>query len=211
MGWAPEALPTLKGGSGLGIASPPAIWFRDTDEFVTPSIELAERAQGFPAGWTDVTCEGARKNARWTYVGNAVAVDVAEWVGRRLLSPVRVTEVGVPFDRNASRSWPNAAFSMGGETLSAVDQRECPATGSSRELLSKMPILAPDRRHRHVRALSLRAASGVLTRLKRASEEGRLRPRPDFMQALGEYVRSHPDQSVARTGARGSKRAQGKS
>jgi len=193
LGWAPEALPTLKGGSGLGIPSPPAIWFSDTDEFVTPSIQLAERVQGFPAGWTDVPCDGSRKNARWSYVGNAVPVAVAEWVGRRLLSPVRVTEEGSQFDRNAPHSWPNAAFGIEGKAFEAVEQGEGPVAGGSRKLLSEMAILAPDRRHRHVRPLSLRAASGVLMRLKRARLEGRLRPREDFMEALGRYVGSHPD------------------
>jgi len=197
LGWAAEALPTLKGGSGLGIPSPPAIWFRDTDEFVTPSIELAERLQGFPAGWTDVECEGVRKNARWSYVGNAVPVDIAEWVGRRLLSPARVTEEGVPFDRGARRSWPNAAFGVAGETFEAIDQAEGPSVGGSRKLLSEMAILAPDRRHRHVQPLSLRAASGVLSRLERAREEGRLRPRADFMKALARYVVTHPDRPRA--------------
>ncbi len=194
LGWATEALPTIKGGSGLGIPSPPAIWFSDTDEFVTPSIELAERLQGFPAGWTDVECEGVRKNARWSYVGNAVPVAVAEWVGSRLLSPVRVTDEGVPFDRNASRSWPNAAFGVEGETFKAADQPEGPLVGGSRKLLSEMAILAPNRRHRHVQPLSLRAASGVLSRLVRARKEGRLHPRDDFMEALRYYVRAHQDQ-----------------
>lgn len=193
LGWATEALPTLKGGSGLGIPSPPAIWFSDTHEFVTPSIELAERLQGFPAGWTDVECEGVRKNARWSYVGNAVPVAVAEWVGRRLLSPVRVTEEGAPFDRGARRSWPNAAFGVEGATFEAVDQAEGPLAGGSRKLLSEMAILAPDKRHRHVQPLSLRAASGVLFRLERARDEGRLRPRVDFMKALARYVATHPD------------------
>ncbi len=204
LGWAPEALPTLKGGSGLGIPSPPAIWLRDTDEFVTPSIELAERVQGFPAGWTDVKCDAARKNARWSYVGNAVPVAVAEWVGTRLLSPVRVTEEGAPFDRNARRSWPNAAFGLEGEAFAAPDQGEGPVAGGSRKLLSEMAILAPDRRHRHVQPLSLRAASGVLFRLERARDEGRLRPRADFMKALARYVATHPDRphAAARVGGR---------
>jgi DNA (cytosine-5)-methyltransferase 1 len=195
LGWASEALPTLKGGSGLGIPSPPAIWLRDTDEFVTPSIELAERVQGFPAGWTDVKCDGARKNARWSYVGNAVPVAVAEWVGTRLLSPVSVTEDGAPFDRHARQSWPNAAFGIEGGVFGAEDQGEGPVTGGSRKLLSEMAILAPEKRHRHVQPLSLRAATGVLFRLTRARVEGRLRPREDFMDALARYVSSHPDQS----------------
>lgn len=193
LGWATEAVPTLKGGSGLGIPSPPAIWFSDTGEFVTPSIDLAERLQGFPAGWTKAECASARKNARWAYVGNAVPVPVAEWVGNRLLSPVRVTEAGKPFDRDVRRSWPNAAFGIEGKTFEAVDQGEGPSSGSRRNPLSEMAILAPERRYRHTQPLSWRAASGVLSRLDRAREEGRLRPRADFMKALARYVAAHPD------------------
>jgi DNA (cytosine-5)-methyltransferase 1 len=41
LGWAPDAVPTLKGGSGLGIPSPPAIRF--LDGFIgTPSLRDAE-------------------------------------------------------------------------------------------------------------------------------------------------------------------------
>ncbi len=191
IGWAPEAFPTLKGGSGLGIPSPPAIWFRDTNKFATPSIELAERAQGFPPGWTAVDPKLHRKNARWSYVGNAVPVRVAEWVGRRLLSPVRVTEMGEQFIRDGSRSWPNAAFGIGGQAFAATAQPDCPSEGSSRSLLTAMPILSRGRRHRHVQPLSFRAASGVLMRLRRARAEGRLRPRVDFMEALSDYVEAN--------------------
>ncbi len=203
LGWAAEAIPTLKGGSSLGIPSPPAIWFRDTNEFSTPSIELAERIQGFPVGWTDVSGPGVRNNSRWKYVGNAVPVRVAEWIGKRLLSPVAVTEDGVPFDRASGRSWPLAAFSREGKAFEARSQPEGPVGNCSRKRLSEMSILAPERRHLHVQPLSLRAASGVLMRLVRARKEGRLRPREDFMNALSRYVANHDDRpAFALRGAR---------
>jgi DNA (cytosine-5)-methyltransferase 1 len=195
LGWATEALPTLKGGSGLGIPSPPAIWFRDTDEFVTPTIELAERVQGFPPGWTSVESEDFKDNARWLYVGNAVPVAVAEWVGKRLLAPVSVADGGVPFDPVKHGSWPNAAFGLDGESFQAREQLEGPPE-SRRQLLSKLPILSPEKRARHVRPLSIRAAQGVYTRLLRAQEEGRLRPREDFMDALCKYVETHPERRI---------------
>lgn len=195
LGWAPEAIPTLKGGSGLGIPSPPAIWFRDTNEFVTPSIELAERLQGFPPGWTAVDGAWTKANARWSYVGNAVPVTVAQWVGKRLLSPLRVVGGGVPFAGGDGRSWPNAAFGLEGRVFEAMGQTEGPV-GAAPKLLSELAILAPEKRERHVRPLSLRAARGVLARLRRAQEEGRLRPREDFMDALSQYVDAHPEQSV---------------
>gem|GEM_PF-2768204 len=39
-----------------------------------------ERLQGFPDGWT----EGFPKGARYRMLGNAVTVNVAEWIGRRI-------------------------------------------------------------------------------------------------------------------------------
>lgn len=196
LGWAVEAIPTLKGGSGLGIPSPPAIWFRDTDEFVTPSIELAERLQGFPPGWTSVESEHLKVNARWLYVGNAVPVAVAEWVGKRLVAPVTVPDVGVPFDAAKQGSWPNAAYGRNGVVFGAGEQLEGPPE-PSRQLLSKLPILSREKRARHVRPLSLRAALGIYNRLLRAKEKGCLRPRADFMDALRKYVEMHPERPHA--------------
>lgn len=40
-----------------------------------------ERLQGFPDGWTD----GQSDSARYRQLGNAVAVPVAEWLGRRII------------------------------------------------------------------------------------------------------------------------------
>lgn len=203
LGWAAEALPTLKGGSGLGIPSPPAIWFRDTDEFVTPSIELAERVQGFPPGWTSVESEDFKENARWLYVGNAVPVAVAEWVGKRMLAPVSVGGEGLPFEATQRGSWPDAAYGRGGKTFAANDQLEGPPE-VRRQLLSKLAILSREKRARHVRPLSFRAAQGVYTRLLRAQEEGRLRPREDFMDVLRKYVEAHPERRIVAKTARSS-------
>src|SRR4030095_11208128 len=51
LGWAVDAVPTLKSGSTVGIASPPAIWLPD-GSIVQPDIRDAERLQGFEADWT---------------------------------------------------------------------------------------------------------------------------------------------------------------
>ena len=48
LGWSPEAIPPLKGGSSFSIPSPPAIWQRRSASFFAPSITDAERLQGFP-------------------------------------------------------------------------------------------------------------------------------------------------------------------
>ncbi len=45
-----------------------------------------ERLQGFPDGWTGVDAEGKTisDSARYRMLGNAVAVPVAEWIGKRI-------------------------------------------------------------------------------------------------------------------------------
>jgi DNA (cytosine-5)-methyltransferase 1 len=86
VGWAPGAVPTIKGGSGLSIPSPPAIYDSKTGLTGTPSVEDGERLQGFDSGWTDVKYEGNRikPGKRWSLVGNAVSVPLARWVGEEL-------------------------------------------------------------------------------------------------------------------------------
>lgn len=85
LGWAPDAVPTLKNGSTIGIASPPAILLPD-GRVVTPDIRDAERLQGFPEDWTDAAA-AIRPSLRWALVGNAVTVPVAKWLGERLEKP----------------------------------------------------------------------------------------------------------------------------
>jgi len=88
LGWAVDAIPTLKSGSDLGIPSPPAIWLPRKGIIGTPDIRDAERFQGFPPGWTSAAApRGKRQGARWKLVGNAVTVTLACWLGRRLRSP----------------------------------------------------------------------------------------------------------------------------
>ncbi len=86
LGWAQDAIPTLKNGSTVGIASPPAILL-PTGEVITPDIRDAERLQGFEADWTLPAEVVGRASLRWSLVGNAVAVPVAKWLGGKLASP----------------------------------------------------------------------------------------------------------------------------
>lgn len=44
-----------------------------------------ERLQGFPDGWTD----GQADSPRYRQLGNAVAVPVSEWIGRRIVAVTR--------------------------------------------------------------------------------------------------------------------------
>jgi DNA (cytosine-5)-methyltransferase 1 len=47
-----------------------------------------ERLQGFPDGWTEFAADGTRisDSARYQMLGNAVTVNVAEYIGRRILA-----------------------------------------------------------------------------------------------------------------------------
>jgi DNA (cytosine-5)-methyltransferase 1 len=93
LGWGENCVPTLKGGSGLGIPSSPAILLTD-GSVITPDIRDAERLQGFEANWTSGPRVNPRNgdgkfNARkrWMLVGNAINVRVAEWIGKQLAQP----------------------------------------------------------------------------------------------------------------------------
>jgi DNA (cytosine-5)-methyltransferase 1 len=87
---AEEISPALKVGSGLDIASPPAV-FASTVRRLTPME--CERLQGFPDGWTaerydykKETVTPQADSARYKQMGNAVAVPVFEWVIARLVA-----------------------------------------------------------------------------------------------------------------------------
>ena len=113
LGWAVDAIPTLKGGSTIGIPSPPAIWRPGSDRISTPDLRDAERLQGFESDWTAPADEAGERTDRWKLVGNAVSVPVARWLGRR----IQTDEVYV--DRGGSQlasgaRWPKAAWGKAG-------------------------------------------------------------------------------------------------
>lgn len=86
LGWAPDAIPTLKNGSSVGIPSPPAILLPD-GRVIKPDIRDAERLQGFVGDWTTPAEKVGRASARWALAGSAVSVPVARWIGSRLAEP----------------------------------------------------------------------------------------------------------------------------
>ena len=116
LGWAVDAVPTLKGGSTIGIPSPPAIWMPNNEGIVVPDIRDVERLQGFPADWTSTAVgDGVRRNAQWKLVGNAVSVPVARWIGERLRSPA--SDIPRIDERLAAHApWPRGAWGRKGET-----------------------------------------------------------------------------------------------
>lgn len=161
LGWAVDAVPTLKGGSTIGIPSPPAIWKAGTGRIVTPDICDAERLQGFPAGWTEPADEAPtrKRTNRWKLVGNAVSVPVATWVGQRLgtresFAPAASAKLA------AGSRWPRAAWGMPGERH-GVD-------------VSMWPVAYP-RPHldefleHEPKLLSARATAGFLARARRGN------------------------------------------
>lgn len=119
LGWAVDAVPTLKGGSSIGIASPPAIWFPESGTIATPDIRDAERLQGFPANWSRPADDGATtaRTARWRLIGNAVSVPVARWLGHNLLRPEAFE--GESTQIEPGDPWPVAAWGKSGRAYRA--------------------------------------------------------------------------------------------
>lgn len=161
-GLAVNAVPPLKGGSTIGIPSAPAILFPTdsafSDRVVTPSIEDAERLQGFDAGWTEPACAKYRASLRWKMVGNAVSVPVARWVGSMLAAPVSYDASQDQPIRPGAR-WPNAAWNVGAGRF-ASRASEAPVR-VERPALSEFV--------RDPRDLSARATAGFLNRVRKGS------------------------------------------
>jgi DNA (cytosine-5)-methyltransferase 1 len=168
LGWAPDAIPTLKNGSTIGIPSPPAV-LMPTGTVIKPDIRDAERLQGFSAGWTAV----APERSRWSLVGNAVTVPVAKWLGERLLRPGRYDHLRDKVWTRHSRFPRSARFD--GQRRHAVEIGSFPAW------VDRPPL------HEFLRfpgtPLSVRATAGFLSRAEASS----LRFVPGFLDA----VRSH--------------------
>ncbi|MDK3255263.1 DNA cytosine methyltransferase [Blastococcus capsensis] len=156
LGWAVDAVPTLKGGSTIGIASPPAVRRLD-GSLVTPGLSDAERLQGFPVGWTAPSSDvaGVRPGHRWKLIGNAVSVRMSEWVGSRLSAPVtydgRLDQALQPGD-----TWPIAAWGRDGV--------------AHRASVSSWPVRAPYESVagflEESKPLSARATAGFLKRAR---------------------------------------------
>jgi DNA (cytosine-5)-methyltransferase 1 len=175
VGWAVDATPPLKGTSGVGIASPPAIWWPGNHDFVTPTIEDAEALQGFRRGWTAFPAEKALpQRLRWRLVGNAVSVPAAGWLGR-VLAGQSVRRRPQAEELAAWHPWPTAGYG-GRNRRYKVNVSEWPGRKGYVGLSDFLSANAPP--------LSLRAASGFLYRLERSG----LRVPPEFIRDLREFV-----------------------
>ena len=187
LGWAKDAVPTLKGGSSLGIPSPPGVWLPNAAlgiRLATPSIEAAEQLQGFPEGWTEAaTTQAARKSYRWKLVGNAVTVGAAAWLGTRLAEPGNFR----PARRSAlvDGRWPAAAWGERGRAFKA-DVSMWPIQSAYSHLGD---LITTDT----ARPLSVRAATGFRDRMRRS----RLHFDDSFRAAVEEHAALDGSESAA--------------
>lgn len=183
VGWAYDAIPPLKGSSGIGIPSPPAIWFPAERTIATPDIRDAERLQGFPVNWTEVEATGkaTSRGARWRFVGNAVSVPLAEWIGKQILSS-QCYDSSADKKLSIGDTWPAAAW--GGRDGAYVSQCSPWPVGSKQHSLVDFLEFPTS-------PLSSRATLGFLKRL----EASRLR----VPEAFKDDLRFHAKLSISET------------
>ncbi|WP_049946277.1 DNA cytosine methyltransferase [Butyrivibrio sp. WCD2001] len=117
LGWTVDGVPTLKIGSKIGIPSPPAIWNPATNFFGTPDIRDAEKLQGFNTDWTlpAMKLKKAKRGDRWHLVGNAVCVNMSQWLAHRIFNPGQFdTKLSKEIHR---KKWPKAAYGYEGHVF----------------------------------------------------------------------------------------------
>lgn len=163
-----DGIPPLKVGSGLGIPSPPAVYFPD-GSVLRPSLAACERLQGFSVGWTEPVSKDAERK-KWRLVANAVSVPVAAWVASRIDCPGQILDLE-HHSISSGEKWPNAAWNVG--------------DGRFGVRASSKPVNASQVSIAHYRDanwtnLSERALTGFLRRAR----EGRLRFPVGFLAAL---------------------------
>lgn len=173
LGWAVDSVPTLKNGSTIGIASPPAVLLPD-GRIVKPSIEDGERLQGFDAGWTRPAEGVGRKSFRWGLIGSAVSVPVAEWLGRQLQTPGEY-DIGLDMPFPLVGRAPRAA---------RFDGKQRFAVNVSSDPLGIRPPALAKFLGKRAEPLSLKAAQGFLGRTRRA----KLRFDAAFIAAVERHV-----------------------
>jgi DNA (cytosine-5)-methyltransferase 1 len=175
LGWAVDAVPTLKGGSTIGIPSPPGIWDPQDHSIGTPDIRDAERLQGFPENWTAPAIDepGVRPGHRWKLVGNAVSVAMAQWLGERLANSPEAVPEGMLLKRGVA--WPRAAWGHK-DTVYSMDVSNWPVQAAA---VSLRRFLRYPRR-----PLSYRAAAGFYSRTAIST----LKFEPSFIRDLKAHV-----------------------
>ena len=176
IGWSQGWVPPIKVGSGLGIPSPPAIWFPATGRIAVPDIRDLERLQGFDADWTKPAEEAGRRNDRWRLVGNAVSVPVSRWLGERLSSP-RAYNSSHDWPMAKVGAWPHAGWGAAGERYES--------SASMWPTSVQLPPLDAFLRYEG-QDISPRAAAGLLSRLERFGAKVPIKFVDDLKRISGE-------------------------
>jgi DNA (cytosine-5)-methyltransferase 1 len=175
LGWAVDAVPTLKNGSTIGIPSPPAVLLSDGN-VIKPGLRDVERLQGFDPDWTLPAEKVARAAARWGLVGSAVSVPVARWVGERLHAPGA-------FDKARDLPFPSAGKAPRAARFDGKQRFEV-RIGTD-PLGVRPPSLEDFLTDRGGQVpLSLKATLGFLSRTRRA----KLRFEPGFIAAVERHA-----------------------
>lgn len=175
LGWAVDAVPTLKNGSTIGIASPPAVLMPD-GRVLKIGVRDGERLQGFDADWTLPAETVASPSARWGLIGSAVSVPVAQWIGERLLQPgLYDCRLDRPF--TSAGTAPRAAR-FDGRRRHSVHISADPI-GLQPEPLTSFLVDGDERP-----LLSMKATLGFLRRTRRA----KLRFAPGFIAAMERHL-----------------------
>jgi DNA (cytosine-5)-methyltransferase 1 len=186
VGWTQNAVPTIKGGSGLGIPSPPALYVTRRRFAGTPSVEDGERLQGFIPGWTNVELDGkaVKVGTRWRMIGNAVSVPVSRWIGTRLALESHASlgsEIATgPISGN--RPLPQAAFGSDGSWSAAN-------AGTHVEVSLHEPIMRFLRDP--LKSLSAKALTGYLNRAQRTTRRIPAR----FLQDLTDQLQTETEKT----------------
>ncbi len=176
LGLAPNGVPPIKGGSTVGIASPPAILFKD-GTVATPDIRDAERMQGFPENWTLPSNQINKDSHRWKLVGNAVTTCVFRWIGNNLIKPNQKGKFvdGRPIAPGVG--WPSSGWNVGAGRF---------GTKMSTYPIRKEYKPLGDWLNYPAKPLSLRAINGFLKR----ANSGNLRFPEGFIKRLESYRES---------------------
>lgn len=177
LGWAVDAIPTLKNGSTIGIASPPAVLLPD-GRILKPGIRDAERLQGFDPDWTQPAETVDRSSVRWSLVGSAVSVPVAQWIGARLSEPGQYDSTR-DYAFAASGKAPRAAR-FDGKRRYAVDISTDPVGVCPAPITHFLDDVEGQQ------LLSVKATAGFLSRTRRA----KLRFEPGFIAAVEQHLRA---------------------
>jgi DNA (cytosine-5)-methyltransferase 1 len=176
IGWAENAIPPLKGGSGIHIPSPPGIWFPKERFIGTPTLRDAERLQGFAPDWTapaDAEPNGSRR--RWRLGGNAVSAPLSCWLAERILDEsTQLRPAGMRLLKDDP--WPTAARGGTGVPRERVHITEWPVRMDHIDLADFLNDAA--------KPLSYKAANGFWNRLGKSS----LKREKQFERDLVAYV-----------------------